>query len=92
MYMYYYHFPCAGHFLLTELLIDSLNPDCRVIFVSSAAHFMVKSLDVKTLISVDKKEDGTYARFLNYANSKLCLLLYSKNLALRLAGNLFRFT
>nr|CAH0103023.1 unnamed protein product [Daphnia galeata] len=72
-----------GHFLLTELLVPKLADKSRVIFVSSAAHSLTKSLDLSTVFVVDEGAQGISARFQNYANSKLCLLLYSKNFAQR---------
>ena len=79
-----------GPFLLTELLIPKLAIGSRVIFLSSAAHFLAKSINVSTVGLTDKGAVGTSARFLSYANSKLCLLLYSKNLAQRLCGKFFK--
>ena len=76
-----------GHFLLTELLAPKLSAGSRVIFVSSSAHSLSKSLNLKKVSFFDEKAIGTAARFLSYANSKLCLLLYSKHLAQRLKGN-----
>jgi|688.fasta_scaffold745723_2 hypothetical protein len=75
-----------GHFLLTELLVPKLADKSRVIFVSSAAHSLTKSLDLSTVFVVDEGAQGISARFQNYANSKLCLLLYSKNFAQRFKG------
>ncbi|XP_032789364.2 retinol dehydrogenase 12-like isoform X2 [Daphnia magna] len=72
-----------GHFLLTELLLPKLAATSRIIFLSSAAHFLAKSLDVKTVAAFDPEAGGLSARFQSYANSKLCLLLYSKILAQR---------
>lgn len=79
----------AGHFLLTELLLPKLAATSRIIFLSSAAHFLAKSLDVKTVAAFDPEAGGLSARFQSYANSKLCLLLYSKILAQRCKGNFF---
>jgi len=79
---------CVGHFLLTELLVPVLADQSRVIFLSSAAHFLTKSLDLRTACILNEGAIGTSARFQNYANSKLCLLLYSKNFAQRVKGKL----
>jgi len=73
-----------GHFLLTELLIPKLVRSSRVLFLSSAAHFMCKSLDLSTVADFNCDATGTSTRFLNYSKSKLCLLLYTQILADRL--------
>lgn len=73
---------------MTESLVPKLVDDSRVIFLSSAAHFLAKSLDTETVYVFNEEAVSTSSRFLNYAYSKLCLLLYSKNLAHRLQGKL----
>jgi len=70
-----------GHFLLTELLVPKLTIGSRIIFLSSAAQSLCKSVDLSTVSTFNGNAIGTSARFLNYSISKLCLLLYSQNLA-----------
>ncbi|EFX87897.1 hypothetical protein DAPPUDRAFT_311307 [Daphnia pulex] len=72
-----------GHFLLTELLLPVLADQSRVIFLSSAAHSLTQSLDLKSACIFDEGATGTSARFQSYAKAKLCLLLYSKTFAQR---------
>ena len=76
---------------MTELLVPKLADKSRIIFLSSAAHFLTKSLDLGTVGILDHKAIGTSARFQSYANAKLCLLLYSKNIAQRFKGNLLHY-
>ncbi len=71
-----------GYFMLTNLLIDPLKatPSARVISVSSAAHYFSR-LDLDNL----QLEKG-YSSIKAYALSKLCNILFARELAKRLAG------
>lgn len=77
-----------GHFLLTELLLDTLKASApaRIINVSSVAHAgmtgVYGEIDFDDL-HFDKKAFNTVQA---YANSKFANVLYSVNLAQRLAG------
>jgi retinol dehydrogenase 12 len=74
-----------GHFLLTTLLRDALvaSAPARVVNVSSKAH-----LDAKTGIDWNRLEGPTrsFTGLPEYAASKLANILFSKELARRLAG------
>jgi NAD(P)-dependent dehydrogenase (short-subunit alcohol dehydrogenase family) len=77
-----------GHFLLTELLLDTLKASApsRIVNVSSVAHAGMQGvygeIDFEDL-HFDKKEfNATQA----YANSKFANVLYAVNLAQRLPG------
>jgi NAD(P)-dependent dehydrogenase (short-subunit alcohol dehydrogenase family) len=76
---------------LTELLVPVLGDQSRVIFLSSAAHSLTKSLDLKSACIFDEGAIGTPARFQSYAKAKLCLLLYSKTFAQRHKGKLLHY-
>jgi len=71
-----------GHFLLTQLLLDRLqnSPTARIINVSSVAHYKGR-IDWKDL----KGEKGSkcYKTLSAYAQSKLCNVLFTKELARR---------
>ncbi|GFT00687.1 hypothetical protein NPIL_303771 [Nephila pilipes] len=71
-----------GHFLLTLLLLDLLKKSSpsRIINVSSEAYNMA-NLDIN-----DMKNDKKLSNFSVYAISKLCNILFTKELALRLSG------
>ncbi|GFW95502.1 hypothetical protein TNCV_1722031 [Trichonephila clavipes] len=71
-----------GHFLLTLLLLDLLKKSspCRIINVSSEAYAMA-NLDIN-----DMKNDRKLSNFSIYAISKLCNILFSKELSRRLSG------
>jgi NAD(P)-dependent dehydrogenase (short-subunit alcohol dehydrogenase family) len=72
-----------GYFLFTNLLLDVLKSSApaRVVNVSSGLHTRVKVLDFGNLQG-EKKYSGWDA----YARSKLCNLLFTYELARRLAG------
>ncbi len=72
-----------GYFLLTNLLLDTLRASSpsRVVNVASSAHRRA-SLDLDDLQSVRR-----YRPWRAYANSKLCNLLFTYELARRLDGS-----
>jgi len=77
-----------GHFLLTELLLDTLKASApaRIVCVSSVAHAGMRGvygeIDFEDL-NFDKKEYNAYQA---YANSKLANVLHALDLARRLEG------
>lgn len=73
-----------GPFLLTCLLLPLLKSSApsRIINVSSAGHKYVKNLDLDNL-NMSKE---TYSSFVAYANSKLCNILMTTELARKLKG------
>jgi NAD(P)-dependent dehydrogenase (short-subunit alcohol dehydrogenase family) len=72
-----------GYFLLTNLLLDRLKQSApsRVVNVSSDAHRMVRGMDFD-----DLQGRRRYRAFPIYARSKLANLLFTYELARRLAG------
>jgi NAD(P)-dependent dehydrogenase (short-subunit alcohol dehydrogenase family) len=63
-----------GHFALTGLLVDSLNPDARVVTVSSGAHrFGRMSFD-------DLHSERGYQKWRAYGQSKLANVLFALEL------------
>jgi NAD(P)-dependent dehydrogenase (short-subunit alcohol dehydrogenase family) len=70
-----------GHFLLTELLLPSLAaaPTSRVVVVSSKAHYDAPGIDWEALRAPAKTVTGMAA----YAVSKLCNVLFARELARR---------
>jgi retinol dehydrogenase-12 len=73
-----------GHFLLTQLLLPSLQkaPTARVVTVSSRAHKRTPGIDWDAL----RRPTHTRTGIREYAVSKLANLLFSAELARRLAG------
>lgn len=77
-----------GHFLLTELLLDTLKASApsRVVCVSSVAHAGMRGtpaeLHVDDLAFEKRDYDGTAA----YNQSKLAIVMYARHLAERLEG------
>jgi len=77
-----------GHFLLTELLLDTLKASApsRIVNVSSVAHAGMQGvygeIDFDDMHFDNKKFNATQA----YANSKFANVLYTLNLAQRLEG------
>ena len=73
-----------GHFLLTNLLMPNLRAaiNARIINLSSMAHTSVKELDL-TDINFEK---ASYTSWGSYARSKLCNILFTRELGKRLEG------
>jgi NAD(P)-dependent dehydrogenase (short-subunit alcohol dehydrogenase family) len=77
-----------GHFLLTELLLDTFKASApaRIVCVSSVAHAGMRGvygeIDFEDL-NFDKREYDAYQA---YANSKLAIVLQALDLARRLEG------
>jgi len=77
-----------GHFLLTELLLDTLKASApaRIVCVSSVAHAGMRGyygeIDFEDL-NFDNKEYDTYQA---YANAKLAIVLQALDLSRRLKG------
>ncbi len=72
-----------GYFLLTDLLLDPLKAagSARVVVVSSDAHKMVRRLDLD-----DLQSRKSYGGLSVYSKSKLLNILFTRELARRLAG------
>jgi NAD(P)-dependent dehydrogenase (short-subunit alcohol dehydrogenase family) len=72
-----------AYFLLTHLLLDPLRASApsRVVNVASDAHRIIKGLDFD-----DLQGAARYNGFLAYARSKLANILFTNELASRLAG------
>lgn len=77
-----------GHFLLTELLLDTLKTSApaRVVVVSSCYHD--KAMGREGVIVLDDLhfENRKYDGWVSYAQSKLANVLHAKHLAKRLEG------
>lgn len=77
-----------AHFLLTELLLDTLKSSApsRVVLVSSVAHAGMRGrppeLDLDDLDFAERGYDGALA----YGQSKLAMVIYARHLAERLEG------
>ena len=77
-----------GHFLLTELLLDTLQASApsRVVCVSSVAHTGMQNrpatIDLNDLQFDQRPYDGIVA----YNQSKLAIVIYARHLARRLDG------
>lgn len=73
-----------GHFLLTNLLVDRLRESApaRVVTVASRAHRRVSGIDFAALRSPTHTRTGV----VEYGVSKLCNVLFSRELGRRLAG------
>ncbi|XP_018370328.1 PREDICTED: retinol dehydrogenase 11-like [Trachymyrmex cornetzi] len=76
-----------GHFLLTLLLLPKMqksSPNCRIVNVSSLAHFLA-DIDFD-----DINLERSYEPFKSYAQSKLANILFTKELARKLKeANIF---
>lgn len=70
-----------GHYLLTRLLLPSLSAQARIVNVSSKAHYAPKAIPWEALTETTK----TRTAFPEYCVSKLCNVLFTKELARRLA-------
>ena len=73
-----------GHFLLTELLLDSLKQSApsRIVNVASHAHYSAKGIDWDALRQPTRSMSGLP----EYSVSKLSNILHAKALARRLEG------
>ncbi|XP_068243153.1 retinol dehydrogenase 11-like isoform X2 [Palaemon carinicauda] len=73
-----------GHFLLTNLLLDRMiaSGPGRIINVSSAAHVFTRRINLRDL----NFEATSYSPSSAYAQSKLCNILFTKELAEKLKG------
>jgi NAD(P)-dependent dehydrogenase (short-subunit alcohol dehydrogenase family) len=84
---------CLGHFLLTNLLLDSVAEGGRIIWTASGTHDPA-SMDGKTVGAVaepDAKalsQEGRHGKAISggrrYASSKLCTILYAYEMDRRL--------
>jgi retinol dehydrogenase-12 len=78
----------VGHFLLTQLLLERLKQSApaRVVVVASRAHIRATGLDLDGPESdLNKPLRGPFG-MQSYARSKLCNVLFAKELARRLEG------
>ena len=74
-----------GHFALTQLLLPRLTasgPGARIINVSSVAHYDAAGIDFAAV----RRATATFTGMREYAVSKLCNVLFTQELARRLAG------
>ena len=74
-----------GHFALTQLLLARLKasgPGARVVNVSSDAHYSARGIDFAAV----RRPTATFTGQREYAVSKLCNVLFTQELARRLAG------
>lgn len=73
-----------GHFALTSLLLDRLKasgPGARVVTVSSDAHYSARGIDFDAL----RRRTPSFTGQREYAVSKLCNVLFTQELARRVA-------
>ncbi len=77
-----------GHFLLTELLLDTLKASApsRIVCVSSVAHASMQGVVGKIDFNDLHFEKREYKPLIAYAQSKLANVLHALNLAERLKG------
>ena len=75
----------VGHFLLTQLLVDTLKASApaRVVVVSSKMHYRCKNIDFDAL----RKPTRSAAAMTEYGVAKLANVLFVKELAQRLEGS-----
>jgi retinol dehydrogenase-12 len=75
-----------GPFLLTNLLLPRLRESraARIVNVSSAANFQIRSLDWSVL---DRRSHPKRSGFMDYAMTKLMNVMHAKELARRLTGS-----
>jgi retinol dehydrogenase-12 len=74
-----------GHFALTQLLLERLaasGPGARVVNVSSDAHYNARGVDFAAV----RRSTATFAGAREYAVSKLCNVLFTRELARRWPG------
>ena len=84
-YIISHNFVFLGHFLLTNLLVDKLKSSApaRIVNVSSISHHKGR-MNFKNLNSTNSYSMGDA-----YAQSKLALILFTRELADRLTGIMF---
>ncbi|KXZ44364.1 hypothetical protein GPECTOR_69g457 [Gonium pectorale] len=78
----------VGHFYLTQLLLPALTTHgspARIVAVSSSAHTF-GGLDVDDLNWEARAAAGKYGAWPSYGQSKLCNVLFARELAKRWAG------
>lgn len=77
-----------GHFLLTELLLDTLKASApsRVVCVSSVAHAGIRGKPATIDIDDLHFDNRPYDPVIAYNQSKLAIVVYARHLAGRLAG------
>jgi retinol dehydrogenase-12 len=75
----------VGHFLLTRLLTDHIKSSApaRIVTVASRAHRMAKGIDFEAV----RQSTRSISAVPEYATSKLANILFSAELARRLAGS-----
>lgn len=73
-----------GHFLLTQLLLDTIKASApaRIVVVASTAHYRAKGIDFDAL----RKRTATSTGFPEYTVAKLANVLFASELARRLKG------
>ena len=74
-----------GHFALTQLLLDRLMASgqrSRIVNVSSEAHYNAAGIDFEAV----RRRTASFAGMREYCVSKLCNVLFTQELARRLAG------
>lgn len=84
---------CLGHFLLVNLLLDSVAPDGRIVWTASGTHdsALMDGKSVGTAIRPDAdalanqgREGKAISGGRRYATSKLCVIMYAYELDRRL--------
>lgn len=83
LFLFFFFPPPSGHFLLTNLLLDKLKASApaRIVNLSSLAH-VAGHVDLEDLNWQRRKYDTKAA----YCQSKLALILFTRELSLRLRG------
>jgi retinol dehydrogenase-12 len=74
-----------GHFLLTQLLLDTIKASApaRIVVVASTAHYSAKAVDFDAL----RKRSASSTGLPEYAVAKLSNVLFARELARRLQGS-----
>ena len=77
-----------GHFLMTELLLDTLKntPNSRMAIISSVVHAGSKKNRPKVHLDDLHHKNRKYNNFEAYGEAKVAVILYAKELAERLKG------
>lgn len=75
----------VGHFLFTSLLMDNLKEagSARIINLASMAHKSAKKLDLEDI----NYQNSGYSGWMSYARSKICNILFTRELGKRLEGS-----